>query len=1131
MSVQFILGRSGTGKTRFCLDNIIGELVGGDGSRPMILLVPEQATYQAERAILNDGRVGGYSNLRVLSFERLEFHLIGGAAGNAEISRIGQELAVGRILNQCRDELEVFGGSAGTAGLASKLAKTIVELHQCALSAEEVERIGREMRDEPGNETAGRKFADIAKVFRKYVEFMEGRFVNPDVRLSEAVEHVADAEFVRGARLWVDGFASFTVQQREMLVELLRHAEGASIAMCLDPGAIDLELREEQVDETSIFHVTERTYAELREVLRRNKIAVDEPLVLSDVRRFSHAQELGQLEANLFEAGRAETVTANGRVRVLAAGNARAEVEWIAREIVRLVREEGYRYRDIAVVASDLGRYRHYVQAVFEDHGIAFFMDTPRSVQQHPLAEFLTAGLSCVTRGFASSDVFAYLKSDLAGLSRREVDELENYCVAFGVEGDDWLRGGWSYAGAKDKRFDEERVESLRRRAVGPLARLAKKLNGEDGITAGEFTQAVFDWIGEVDAAGRIQEWIGDGGEDETGSEHGQIFDKLVDLFDELCEIYGGDELAGEEWAQVLCEAMGKLTLKLIPQRLDEVLVGSIDRSRHPELRAVFLAGVTQKQFPVVVSYDSILTDDDRAAAEERDVVLGGQVSEQLTARQYLAYIAFTRASERLYVTYPLTQDEGKECVPSSFVRNIERLYSDVEVERIGGAADGLQGVVSYAGLADFLCQRLSRDVREESEERRTLRGLVDAMCVSDDERMREVGELVKDALEYANEAELADGIAGEIFGDELRSSASRLRTFASCPYKYFAQYTLGLAERAEAGFEPVDLGSFYHEVLEGVSKELIGKGRSFCDAEDELAVMVEKQAEEIIEANGSLCNFAGRSAYNKFMIGSAVEVLKDCVADLRRMDKAGAFRLTAVEKEFGKDDVPCEVGLADGRRCRLRGKIDRVDVAEIEGRKYALLFDYKRKEQKVEWDKLYYGLDVQLAAYMIAAKQFMAGEVDDVAGAFYVPIEAGAVKGSLEKREEAGEKFARKSKGIVNGEFCEGLDAGAEKWDPYYNFYAGKKGPYGHYKNSCAVRPSEMERVLGHTEGKIAEIAERIFGGEIAIRPIRLSSFVPCEWCSFKPVCRFDGQVNEYEVLGKMNKEDFMNETGADDE
>ncbi|MBW8041514.1 MAG: hypothetical protein FVQ85_16170 [Planctomycetes bacterium] len=1145
MSVQFILGRSGTGKTSFCVKAIVDALLKAGDEQPLILLVPEQATYQAERAILADKRIAGYSRLNVLSFDRLQFLLSGKNTARPTLSRIGQQMIIHRILRDNESQLKIFGKSAAWTGLGREMARTITELHQHEKTPDDIDLLLGELAKDESNNLSALKYADIGLILKEYLEFIEGKFIDPDIQLSRACLAVGGAAFVKGAKLWVDGFAGFTTAELAILTELLKAAADAQIALCLDPANIDLaNPNTAKLDPIGIFCRTERTYTDLVEVIKKCKLQLAEPKILGEAVRFSSSRPLAHIERNVFELEPGK-IPASDNVRIISAPNARAEVRFVARQILELVKEKGCRYRDIAVIASDIDRYEHYIRAYFDDYGVPFFIDKRKSLNQHPVVQLISSAMQVATGGFSHSDIFTYLKTDLVPIERCDVDVLENYCLEFGIGHSDWTsEQKWEFAG--NDKYDQQRINEIRRKAVEPLLGLRDSLcpsdNSAKAISADEFVQAVSDFLDTLRVRQTISEWIEEAetsNDKQTADEHQQFFNKLIDIFDEFVEVFAGCRMSCEDYVAILDSAFSQLTLAFIPPTLDQVLVGSIERSRHPDLKAVFLIGATQRRFPVPIRSDSILTDDDRSAAESVDFMMAATTSQELAERQYLAYIAFTRPSEFLCVTYPVTDDKGSGVPRSQFIDNLESLFENLGQESIAGQQIAIEEVHNNTELADLLCSGLGKDGYRYSPENShdKLSELLDDMCA--DEELAESGSNVLSAINYDNRAELDKDVVDRLYGKQIRSSATRLSTFAACPYQYFARYVLELKEREEFKLEPLDLGNFYHRVLDALLKKLSEENKDFATVEDkELLGLLSEQISKIVTEDSFISNFVRRSIHNTFIIDSASEVLEECVLAIAQMVRAGSFRPGLSEVSFGEvrdtqDTLgKYELALPNKRLLSLNGKIDRLDIAELDGEKIAAVFDYKRRGMSFNWSKFYYGLDMQLPIYMLAVRNATGSKSKNVVGAFYMPVETVIGQAALDELPAKGEKFEYKAKGILNGEYYLQLDAATSSgWGKFYNFrISSKDGQYGDYGRSGALKPNDFEGVLGFTEKRIVELAKEILSAKIAIRPYRLGTMSPCSYCKYKPVCRFDWQINDYNFLETLNKLQVLEKIGRVD-
>jgi len=1136
MAVQFVLGRSGTGKTTFCVRGI-AEALQEPSEQPLLFLVPEQATYQAERAILSDPRVEGYHRLHILSFDRLQLLLLGRHTARPAISRIGREMLIHKVLRDAKDKLRIFGPSALLSGFARQMAGMVSELHHYALVPEDVDELVGQLQEGEGNRLVALKFADIALIFHRYSQLLEGKFIDPEAQVNAACRAVADVDFVKGARLWIDGFASFTGAELAILGELLKAVDHAYVAFCVDPARVgSITSHSSAPTPEGLFEPVERTYFDLLRWAAESKIHLTQPIFLSKVRRFEACPPLNHVERNIFCPG-APKSTADGRIRLISAPNLRSEIQFVARQILTLVRDKGYRYRDIAVVASDLDHYEQYVRAYFDSYGIPFFIDKRKPLDQHPVVELICTALEAVTGGFDRTDVFAYLKSDLAAAERSQIDLLENYCLAFGVDGRDWLSSEpWRFKAADDIDFDEDAVNRIRDQVIGPLMALRKALhlNGDaqKTLTVGAFTRCIFDLLDSLNVRERLNKWVEQAreqGDLSTADEHHQFFDALIDVFDELAEVFTHDEMTAQDYFGILHSAFSQMTLAFIPPRLDQVLVGSIERSRHPNLRAIFLLGATQKQFPIPLPATGVLTDEDRCAAETAEFRIAPATAQSLADRQYLAYIAFTRPSEFLCVSYPCLDEKGGPVAHSHFIDDLQLLFDDLHEEFIGDNLLELDDVRNGAELAEMLCTRLGRDAfLPAGGDKDRLRRLLDAMQVSSDQEA--IVQPVTAALNYDNAASLAPAVAKELFGREIPGSATRLAAFAVCPYRHFARYTLDLKPRREFKLEPLDLGRFYHEVLDRLQRRLSAERQDYaCVNEDRLVQLLDEQIAGLVSADPFLSKFVQRSAHNAFVVYSAGEMLRECVLAIAQMVRAGSFRPWLSEVAFGYVADASgkfsrfELPLPDGRVLVLGGKIDRLDIAEVNGKRVALILDYKRTHSgaRFDWSSLYHGLDVQLVIYMLAVHHAGSAYADDIAGAVYLPIAATPQRATPAAFDEQAHKFQHKARGIIHGAYCRYLDANASKNSAFYNFYVKTEGdPYGQYSWSSALRPEHFTRLLEWSRKNVIRLATDIASGRIDCRPYHRGNERGCTFCEFMPVCRFDWQINDYNLLSPANKD-----------
>lgn len=1158
MSVEFIVGRSGTGKTKYCIDSIINELLDAKDNRPLVLLVPEQATYQAERTILSHPKIGGFHSptafgaesekinrgLNILSFDRLLFLLTGKSTSKTRVSNIGRQMIIQRILIENKDKLKLFASASVSPGLSQKIADAVIELHRFTDEPKEIDSLIGQLKKKEDTALSAMKFEDLSIILQQYISFIKDSRIDPDTQLAQARSQITQCRFLKDAKLWVDGFSGFSGWELSLLSEILKTVSQAHIALCLDLQIFDLNNPSyKQSSFGSLFYPTEKTYSALLEIIKNNKIGLSKPVILKTTARNSQCKPLRHLEENLFELNRPKAETCEN-IQIVTLPNARGEAMFAAREISKLVRQKGLRYRDIAVIASDLSVYEHYIRAIFSDYKIPFFIDRRKTLRHHPAVSLLTLALRIAINGFSTSDVIACLKTGFLDTNDYDIDTLENYCIAFAVDGADWIETkDWNFDDKERPSFDEAKINKIRRKAVEPFVKLRSGLYDSKGskrkMKPEEFTATVFDFLESCRVSQQLNSMVElkESQKDYAAAdEYRQVYNCIIDVFDELCEAFSGLELGSEEFTCIVQDALNRTTLAFVPPSLDEVTVGSIERSRHPDLKAVFLIGTTQKQFPAPLSYERIITDADLLACKNAGIEIEGTSEQTLAERRYLSYIAFTRPSQFLYVTYPAADEKGRGVGRSQFVDDIEILFENLKESKAFSqqedllvrwsqtdgttdqAAEKKSGIFIENELTDLLCCQRGKE--------NLLEGFLD--CLRRDGKLAEIANFAERSFSYNNDAQLDKAVIDKLFGNGLYASATRLQTFACCPYKYFAGYILELQERQEFKLKPIDLGVFYHSCLEAFFSQIIKLKIDINSIDIErFGQILHESISNVVNKSTYFTSFCRRSIRNQQIISSACRNLGDFLNANLEMIRAGIFRPAFTEAAFKKnsDFGSFNLKLQDGRSLFLSGKIDRIDLADSNQKKLGIIFDYKTKGQDFKWQQFYYGLDIQLPLYMLAAANSKEINNVEICGGFYLPIEAAPAASSYSEAEGRQGTFNYRAKGIFNGERYKILDDTIEQGrSRYYKFQIAKEnGQYGNYDRSDILKAEDFENVLRLAEKEIKGLAAQVLSGSIKVWPYQINSSTACNFCEYKSLCRFDWQINDHNVLAPVSKQEVL--------
>jgi len=1159
LALRFILGRAGTGKTRLCLEEIRKELRQAPDGPPLVFLVPEQATFQTEYALALTPGLSGMFRAQVLSFRRLAWRVfseVGGAA-RPHVGDVGKRMMLARILARRRNELRLFGRAAGQYGFSGTLAGVLSELKTYLVTPEALEQAVRMLPGTAETDSLQAKLEDLRLLYTDFERELAGKYIDPDDYLTLLAAQLGESSTLRAAEVWVDGFAGFTPQEYAVLEALLKAAARVNVALCLDP-------RSGRREDLELFQVTRDTRARLAELARKNGVELERPVELAGPpARFRANPALAHLEREFFRRPTKKFAGPPENLRLVAAASRRAEVEGAAREILRLSRERGWRWRDVSLVVRNLADYHELVATVFADYGIPCFIDRKRPVRHHPLVELIRSALETVTENWTYDPVFRYLKTDLVPVSRGDVDLLENYVLAHGIKGAKWADPeDWHYrrsdalnrpvpngtgapAPSDRDRYLREKVNRIRRRAARHLLDFQRRVQAAG--TVRELTAALYDLLSDLDVPGRIEEWSREAeteGRLEAAREHRQLWDGVVELLDQVVETLGDEALTPEEYGRILDSGMDGLQLALIPPALDQVLVGSLERSRNPDIRAAFVLGVSEGVLPGRHGGTGLFTDREREVLLAAGLEVAPDTRRKVYEEQYLVYIALTRAGHYLWVSYPLADEEGGALAPSSVIPRLRELFPGLREETLAlepeGTAPGadLPYVTAPGRTLGFLVTRL-RDWKSGVTVDPVWWSVFNWFAAHAGWRERCAPVLA--GLFYENrEPRLDPELTPELYGSRLVVSVSRLEEFRGCPFAHFARYALRLKERDVCRLAAPDIGLFFHAALKTFEDRLREAGMEWDALESadctRLASAVVEELAPQLQSEVLLS-----SPRLRFLTGKLERVVERTAGVMAAHARHSRFQPVAVEVAFGPGrDVPGPAyPLPGGGSVELAGRIDRVDVAHTDNAAYLRVIDYKAGPRSLALDDVYYGLNLQLLVYLEAGLReaaALAGRECRPAGAFYFRVQNPLLKGGtpVPPAEVAPRLLkAFRLQGLVLDDpaLLRLMDDAIGSESAIVP--AGLKQDGTVKKKPGVVSAAQLERLQEHVRRVVAETAAEIQAGVVAIAPYRKGQANACRYCAFKPVCAFDPllESNRYRQLRALTAGELWRLLGLPEE
>ena len=1109
MHTRFLLGPAGSGKTHRCLAEIRAELRRSPDGPPLILLAPKQATFQLERLLLADPELAGYTRLQILSFERLaEFILenLGQSSGEF-LSEEGRLMVLRALLSRKRDELELFRASARLRGFVKQLHLVLRELQRHQLSPSRLRTLAAEM---PSDTQLDKKLRDIALLLDAYLDWLRRHDLqDADLLLDVATEALHRNRQLDGsalgpiAGLWMDGFAEMTPQEIDLLAAFVPFCARSTLAFCLEeepPEEPEL-IRRDWLSTWSVVAQTFRSCHTKISALSSNPVAVE---ILSRdpaLSRFSQSPALAHLEGH-WARPEGTTITADRQVRLVVCPGPETEAIEAAREILNFVRAGG-RFRQAAVLLRQFQGYDDAIRRVFRRYEIPFFIDQREPVSHHQLAELTRYALRTVAFQWRHEDWFGALKTGLVTDEESQLDLLENEALARGWVGETWLRPLES----NDEKRPLDQLEHLRQRIVPAFSELLEAVRSHEFRLSGvQLTGAIRALWTRLEVEARLQQWSDEALDDpRAAAVHRTVWQQINDWLDNVARAFADESLRLEEWLPILEAGLSGLTVGVIPPTLDQVLVGSVDRSRNPDLDLALVLGLNESVFPAQPSESGLLSEDDREEFEGRGVVLGLSRRRQIGRERYYGYIAFTRARRRLVLSYSQRDANDRPMNRSPFFGHLQMLFPRLLIESQVARVE-VREVRHWRDVIERLFE-LPDDSTAES----VWRELESVPALG--KWRRRLGEFSS----MKSDEVLSPVLAGQIYGKVLRTSVTSMERFAACPFQFFAAHGLAAQERKLFELEARERGDFQHEVLARFHQELRTEGKKWrdvspADASERMGRVADEMA---MEFKGGLMN---ATAESRFQTKALKRSLQQFIAVAINWMSQYQFDPAQVELGFGGEDGPLpawQIDLGNGRQLAFRGRIDRIDLFPLEdGRALAVVIDYKSGGKNFEPLLVANGLQLQLPSYLNVLRQLpesrqLLGVKDLIpAGVFYVSLR-GSYESAKTRAEVVGHRdeigaAAYRHVGRFDVDYLSAFGVESNGPGGQFNFRLKKDGqPYA--RGSDAIPSGEFRGLLDGVEAQLQRMGRQIFEGVATLDPYERGTHRACDWCLFKPVCRID--------------------------
>lgn len=1143
MGLKIIYGRAGTGKSTFCI-NQIKKKINNSPTNKLILLVPEQFTFQTENKVLNAIGERYVLNAEVLSFKRLAHNVFNecGGATRTIMGDAGKSMLIFKVLEDLGDNMTVFKNASRQKGFIDIASKTITEFKKYNVNNEVLDLTINEIEDE----NLKMKMEELKDVFNEFNSRLHEGYVDEEDQLLLLNEKLDGCSLYDGAEIWIDEFSSFTPNQLSVIGKLLKRAKSVNITLSID----EVNLPK---GESDLFVATKNTEKRLMNLIQEEGIAFNGYINLNEdiPYRFKENKELAHIERQLYAYPFKQYRGKNNSLRLYRANNNYDEIEFVAKDILRLVREKQYRFKDISVICRDVDNYEKVVSAIFSEYEIPYYIDKKIDIASNPLIVFINSAVDIISKNWTYESMFKYLKTGLIkefrGIEGAEfIDELENYVLAYGIKGKKWMEEWVNYSSSilKEEDISEEnkqrleRLNDIRETIVTPLDEFNKQCKGKK--TLKEFATILYEFLDSkldiMDTIDKYVEYFKKNDMAIEAKEYSEVRDIFIDVLEQAVDVLGNEVMDLNEFMKVLNIGLSQYEMGLIPVALDQVNIGDITRIKSRGTKALYIIGVNDGVLPSASKEEGILSDNDREILLEKGISLASDTRTKIFEEQFLVYTAFTIAEEYLVVTYPLADFEGKSQRPSIIVHRLKKILPNVKEE-----SEGFK-------LVNDKYEKISAKIPTLNELMIAIRKNYDGAEIEDywkyvydwylrEPKWKERIEYVRKGLEYTNlENNISKEKAKKLYEDnknKISLSVSRLERYAQCPFAYYIQYGLKAKDRKIYEFTAPDLGSFMHEILDEFTNEIKEKDLKWSDlSKENCRNIINSLVDNQVKNNkSSILNSSKRYSYftDRFK-----RILTKSVMVISEQMKRSDFEIYKNELAFGfsKDVNSIKLDLPSGESFYLNGRIDRVDKLNLEGETYLRIIDYKTGSKKFDLNKFYNGLQMQLLVYLDALINNSENIVENQAmpGAIlYFRIDDPILKskGDLTEEEIKSEVLKElKLEGLLldDVKVVKAMDNTLEPGTHSLIIPANMKKAGDLGKNKALITMEQFELLRKYVNEKMVEICQNMIEGKIDIEPCKENKNIVCDYCNYSHICQFDSSLedNRYKVIPKKKDEEI---------
>lgn len=1139
-----VTGRSGYGKTEYCLNQIADILENEPQGSPLLFIVPEQASFQMEKELAGKLTSQGFIRSQIFGFRRFSHRILQEVGGSwlPPLSDSGRNLVLGKILRQRKDQLLSFGKAATRPQFAETLSQLIEEFRTHRITPEHLQETAEQMTPV----SLKNKLSDLALLYRDFMTFLEDHYRDGNDALDRTVRGISDSKWLEDAQIWIDGFDRFTPQEWEIILALAKKVRSVTLTLCLDEP-------EQSLHKTSLFYRPGQTLRKLKELCRIHQLSLEE-ITLPKFQRSSHP-DFVHLERYLFDSSSKTNASAD-HILLSQYSNPHQEIRQIACHMMNQVRFHGYRWNELALLLRQETPYRELAESIFTEYEIPFYRDQNISPLHHPMVELFCSLFEVFSTYWAPESVFRVAKTGLFQMDDADVYLLENYVLEFGIKGAKrWNNPEpWRYTRSFSLEDDEsptteeeedflKQINQARQTLSAPLLSLEKNLS--HGINVKEQATALYQFWENLELDQQLEEMALEAEKEsdpETARLHRQIGSEIKLILDELVQLLGEEKLPLAEFFKLFKDALEGLSIRLIPPGLDHVMIHSLESVIPPDIKAAYLPGANDGLFPARCQSEGLLSESDRLLLLEKGLELSPSNLSNAYNERLLAYRGMVSASDLLWLSYPLASQDGSSLAPSLLIARVKELFPALEVGTFQSEDEWVKlppeqtlfrPLPAVISLATIL-----RRLRDQEKISHYWRELYNYLLQTP---RREQVEIIISSLLGTNSATpLPSTLAQLLYAPKgkLKGSVTRLESFQACPFRHFSHYGLKLKERREFQLEPPQVGVFLHGALKKYGQKLLDQNKKWHEiSSEEQDELIQKM---ITDLSRKLQNeILYSSSQYQYFLSRLTETIRESIRHLSAFSGVTAFETLALEKNFGGKEQswpPLRFDLGSNIFLEISGQIDRIDQLQGENETFILVIDYKSGSKKLVLNEVFHGLSLQLLTYLLVTlkslESFSEGTKPYAAGVLYYFLKSTILQEeSPLSAEEALHKHSEtlrmpgwliESKELISLIETEFQEMRQTLFVPNIRLTA-KEEFHKSSKSSLKTQENFID-ILSHLEQVLMDSAKEILSGNIEISPYQLQQNTPCKFCKYRSFCGFDRfQGNHYRELASYSDTEIL--------